>query len=608
MMNLTGRNIRVGAVMTGFVGMGILLFSCASPRHSTGAGTGGAGQGSGSSLADVPDGYADSLFVAAVQAKQAGRTGDASDLFTAFVRLKPRSPAGYYELALLKGAAGDAAGTLANARVAASLSPHNPWYGILYGNALAMNKTFDSAAGVFHQLAARYPLENRYLYNEAVMLSDAKSYAASLALFDTLENRLGITEEFVFQKQRIFLKLGEPDSAAAEIRRLISTDPDNARYYGLLAQVYADDNRPDKAIGVYASLLQRDPDNPQAMVATGLFYKKQGNDSAFRRYMHQAFSNPGFSVEDKINFMYPYLKYVEVDTTQRTEALALCRMILDAHPRNARALALSGDMFLQSEMPDSAMDAYRASMAVSDTLYEVWNQMMLVFASRNQRDSLLRMSGAAVRRFPRRAEAWYYRGVSLFSTGAQERSTDAFRRALSLPIADKHLKVQIYSTLGEAYQDLGRYRFSDSCFRTALALSPEDDRVLNNYSFHLAERSQDLPQALKMISEAVRIRPGESTYEDTYAWVLYKMGRYAEAKVWMEKALGDPGTADHPGYLDHYGDILYKNEDRQGAITHWKLARERGDTTRLLQWKISRGKLPGPRIKEKLSGTKPTIH
>lgn len=589
--------------MTGLLGIGILLGSCAVQHKQAGSAAPGS-PGAQVPLAEVPSGEADSLFVAAVQAKQDGNDSQAMALFEAFLRLKPAGAAGYYELALLRGTAGDAEATLANARQAATLAPENPWYGIAYGNALAMTKHFDSAAGVFHRLAVRYPLENRYLYNEAVMLGDAKDYPRSLALFDTLENRLGINEEFAFQKQRIYLETGQVDSAAAEIRRLIATDTLNTRYYALLAQVYADNNRPAEGIRVYKSLLDRDPDNARALVATGLFYKKMGNDSAYRRYMHRVFSNPAFSLDEKINFMYPYLKYVEVDTTQRAEALALCAMLVEAHPDDARAWALTGDMYLQSGMADSAMGAYRRSLQVTDTLYEVWNQMMLVFASRGQRDSLAQLSARAVKMFPGRAEAWYYRGVALYSSGEPKKSAVALLTALGRPVSDKHLKIQIFSTLGEAYHQMGRFASSDSCFKAAVALDPGNDRLLNNYSYYLAERGQDLPRALKMISEAVRIRPLESVYQDTYAWVLYKMGRYREARQWMEKALEDPATAAHPGYLDHYGDILYKNDDRRGAVANWKLARERGEDTPLLEWKISRGKLPGPRREQRLSGVK----
>lgn len=602
MMN--GGKIRLGAVMTGLLWMEITLLSCATVRKPAKTPAASRSAASAAPAGAAPGGYADSLFVAAEMAKLGGLNDKAKQLFQAFVGLRPRSGAGYYELALVNGDAGDPTETLGYARRAARLDPSNSWYAIAYANALAMNKDYDSAAVIFGHLASAQPDEHRFLYNEAVMLSDAGAYSRALALFDTLESQLGINEEFVFQKQRIFLKMGEPDSAAAEISALIRSEPDNARYYALLAQVYADDNRPKKAMEVYRTLLDRDPGNPQAMVAVGLFYKKQGDDSLFRRYMSAAFSNPRFGAEDKMAFMYPYLKYVEIDTSQREEALTLCRMVVDASPDDPRVLALYGDMLFQSGLPDSAMVQYRRSMAVSDTLYEVWNQMMLVYAVRGQTDSLVEMSGRAVAHFPEEGGAWYYRGMGLLLAGKPAESTAPLSRALRLPIADAKLKSRIYASLAEAYHTLNRNGPSDSCFRAAIALNPRDDLVLNNYSYYLAERNEDLPDALEMIRAAVRLKPGEGTYEDTYAWVLYHMGDFRQAQVWMEKALRSPGGEERPGYLEHYGDILYKNDDKRGALASWKEAQAHGGDSPGLTWKISHGKLPGTRRQAKMNDLK----
>lgn len=596
-MNLNGWKICEGAALTGLLWTGITIFSCNVPRHShatQGTSVQPEQMDSGPHTGASAGAGADSLFIEAEHLKLKGDPRGALRAFSEFLLLKPDNATAYYERALLYHALKDPASALSDARRAVSLDSGNHWFAIAYANSLAMNKQFDSAALVFHALSEESPKELKYVYNEAIMLSDAEAYTQALRLFNRLEEQIGINEEFVYQKQRIFLKMGEPDSAAGEIEKLIRTDPENTRYYGLLAQVYADYNQTDKAIRVYRSLLDRYPDNPQAMVALGLFYKKKGDDNAYKRYMSEAFENPRFNINEKIAFVYPYLKYVQIDSSKIPEGLALCRMILAAHPDNAKALALYGDMYYQSGMPDSALKEYRISMAQQDTLYEVWNQMMLVYASSGNNDSLEALSRRAVQKFPYQAGAWYFRGMALYFTGSIQKSTALLWQALKLNIPDKELKCRIYSTLGEAYNRMGQYSTSDSCYRTAIALNPEDDLVLNNYSYHLAERRQDLNQALLMIREAVRIKPGQDLYEDTYAWVLYNMGEYKVAMLWMEKALSRPGATAHPGYLEHYGDILYKNHREGAAVQYWKMARDKGSDSYLLNWKIAKRKLPRP--------------
>ncbi|MBO4739301.1 MAG: hypothetical protein J5606_07050 [Bacteroidales bacterium] len=46
-----------------------------------------------------------------------------------------------------------------------------------------------------------------------------------------------------------------------------------------------------------------------------------------------------------------------------------------------------------------------------------------------------------------------------------------------------------------------------------------------------------------------------AAYLDTYAWILFKQGKYLEAKTWLEKALKNGGEND-ADILDHYCQIL----------------------------------------------------
>ena len=64
------------------------------------------------------------------------------------------------------------------------------------------------------------------------------------------------------------------------------------------------------------------------------------------------------------------------------------------------------------------------------------------------------------------------------------------------------------------------------------------------------------------------------TFLDTYAWILYKLGKYDEAHKYqasaMEKA-AETGSESADMY-DHFGDILMAQGDKAGAVENWKKA------------------------------------
>lgn len=76
-----------------------------------------------------------------------------------------------------------------------------------------------------------------------------------------------------------------------------------------------------------------------------------------------------------------------------------------------------------------------------------------------------------------------------------------------------------------------------------------------------------------MIKKAVEGRPDEPTSLDTYAWVLFKLKRYPEAKEIIDKALSLTEAANVSAEeYDHAGDIYFMNGDRDKALEYWKEA------------------------------------
>ena len=71
--------------------------------------------------------------------------------------------------------------------------------------------------------------------------------------------------------------------------------------------------------------------------------------------------------------------------------------------------------------------------------------------------------------------------------------------------------------------------------------------------------------------ELTKKKPNAS-FLDTYAWILYKLGEYEQAKVEIEKAIAI--QANNPVLLDHYGDILYRLGFLTDAKSEWKKAYE----------------------------------
>jgi Flp pilus assembly protein TadD len=111
--------------------------------------------------------------------------------------------------------------------------------------------------------------------------------------------------------------------------------------------------------------------------------------------------------------------------------------------------------------------------------------------------------------------------------------------------------------------------------------------VLNNYAYFLSVEGRDFERALIMSTRANQLSENNSTYLDTHAWILYKLGKYEEARNVQRKALMLDTTGSE-ALLMHYGDILYALDDKFMAETYWKKALEAGADPRLVEQRLSK--------------------
>ena len=125
----------------------------------------------------------------------------------------------------------------------------------------------------------------------------------------------------------------------------------------------------------------------------------------------------------------------------------------------------------------------------------------------------------------------------------------------------------------------------------ALRKDPNNPLILNNYSYFLSLRAENLDRAAEMSKKSNLLQPRQASYQDTYAWILYQQNKYEEALEWILKALNNGGEKSGV-IVEHYGDILFKLGEEAKAIEQWNAALELGDHSDELPNKIKAKKLP----------------
>ena len=131
--------------------------------------------------------------------------------------------------------------------------------------------------------------------------------------------------------------------------------------------------------------------------------------------------------------------------------------------------------------------------------------------------------------------------------------------------------------LGAWLDRAGRLAEGESELREAMRLDPRSAEAFNYLGYSLAERGERLEEAVELIRKALVIDPWNGAYLDSLGWAYVKLGRLADAREPLERAVRE--FPRDPTVLEHLGDYFSRTGDQGRARTYWQRAMEAGPET-----------------------------
>jgi tetratricopeptide (TPR) repeat protein len=352
--------------------------------------------------------------------------------------------------------------------------------------------------------------------------------------------------------------------------------------------VYNSNGLTDKAFATLQTAEKIDPYNGRVHLALADIYREKKNNEESFNELTLAFAIPELEIDQKIKIVLGYIPKFP-DTDAKASALELSKILTTAHPDDSRSYALYGDMLLQNGKFKDAKTNYKKSIELNGQVYEVREQLIRLDLGDNDIDAALKDGENALSLFPNQAWLNYLVGVAWQQKKDYKKALEYVRNASSLETQDKDLLAQCFSSMGDCYHSLNDFQKSDESYEKSLSYNPDNAYTLNNYAYYLSVRGISLEKAAGMSKHSNELQPNMASFEDTYAWILFKQKKYADAKVWMEKALAHDKD-NSAVQFEHYGDILFYLGDADAAVLNWKKAKDGGSDSPLLERKINERK------------------
>ena len=451
----------------------------------------------------------------------------------------------------------------------------NTWYKMQLGRLLIATQRYDSALTLYDQLIRMNPNDPDNYRLKALLYDQLGQPKKALEVLETAENRFGIIELLASHKVQLLLNTQQFDRAMAEARMLVETFPYNEDNYVVLAELYAMMNMNNLAQENYDKALSINPNSMRALASLNDFYKRQNDNVRFLETASKLFRLKEFPLETKLKFYEELFQNPSFVRNNFIQMGDLVRTLAITYPEDLRTLDLYARYLIAGGSIEQALQLYKSHVTDSIPQKQIFNDIIGMEAYLKRADSVDKYTTIALERFPEDAELRLQKAsVTAYMLGKPQEAVPLFEEALKYAKTDS-LRSVIYGAIGDNYHTLGDDRKCFKAYDKGMKLDTTNVSIYNNYSYFLSLRNERLDKALEWAQKAVRLDPNNPTFLDTYAWVLYQLGRYEEARIPMRQAISLDSDNNKELYV-HYGDILYKLGDRFMASYYWKKALENG--------------------------------
>ncbi|MCF6352868.1 MAG: tetratricopeptide repeat protein [Cyclobacteriaceae bacterium] len=520
--------------------------------------------------------------------------------FRSSIQLVSTNDAAYFKLAQIYNQTNQLAAAKLSIKKALALNSKNPYYYLLAADIYTNTNNLKEATKYYELLISKVPGEEHTFFQLGAIYLYLQEYENALLTYQRAENHFGVNEQTSVQKQKIYLKLNEIDKAIAEGQKLIDAFPSNPKYVIMLAEILSANGKEPQAISLIENLLSDSDDIEDARLLLADLYRKTKQLDSFEAQLNLAFESSKIPIDAKIKAV---MKYMALLPDTRLEAILprLCDKIVEIHPTDFNSFLLQGDVystFLEKQLvndneinmfKEKAIQGYTNYIRLDKSKFDVWQNLLNLELQQNAFDSIIVHSQQALAVFPNQTWLYLVSGVANLSANNWKESIFYFEEGVKRSGTNNQMLELFYGYLGDSYHKINEYQKSDENYDKALMINPNNELVLNNYSYYLSLREQKLEKASEMSLKLMRLNSDNLAYLDTYAWVQYKMGNYDEAKRVLKKVV-DNKDANAENY-DHYGDVLYKLGEIENAKIQWLKAKEMDAGIKNINKKIEQGKI-----------------
>lgn len=517
-------------------------------------------------------------YYEAVKQQISGNYDAAYDLLEHCIGINPNAAEAYFMLSFYDGILKGDSAAFADVKKASELNPSNNAYLERIGVGYVSMGNLDEAIKAYEKLSRNSPERSDVLDFLAQLYSRQKDYDKMLDVLNRMEALEGASEDLTLAKMRVYSLQGKKEEEYNELKNMSEKHPNDMNYRVMLGNWLLQNGKPDEAGKLYIEVLQAEPENIMARMSMIDYYRTSGQAMRADSLQEVMLVSPKTPVDGKMALMRQVVADNEKNGADSTLVIDLFKKILKEPQETSDMAQLYAAYLTLKKMPqDSISKVLETVLVISPD--NVAARLQLIQAEWNKQDfdRVIELSNQALDYSPDELAFYYFLGFAYIQKDDDDSALEVLRRGVS-QINDQSnpsLVSDFYAIMGDILHDKGDDKGAYAAYDSCLQWKDDNYGCLNNYAYYLSVENKDLDKAAQMSYRTVQAEPDNSTFLDTYAWILFMQKKYAEALQYIDMAVKND-TTKSAVIIEHAGDIHAVNGDIDGAVKYWNEALKAG--------------------------------
>lgn len=529
-------------------------------------------------------------FLEAARQLNANHNDSALTLLNRCIDMKPEAAEAYFLRSRIYGIQHEDTLAMADLQHAAALNPQNSTYQENVAQNYINFRQFDKAIVAFEKLYENNRDRSDVLNVLIQLYQHEKNYDMMLDATNRLELMEGNSEDMTLAKMRIYEMKGDKKSAFKVLKALCDAHPSDVNYRVMMGNWLMQNSKQKDAYKIFQQALKEEPDNVYAESSMRDYYRATGKDSLAHELTERILMSRKTSSQDRVTMMRQLIQESEKDGKDSMDIVRLFDRVLQYNPKDGDVAELAAAYMTLKKMPeDSVKRALNRVLSISPDNVGARLQLIQGLWSKKKWDDIIALCEPALLYNPDEMAFYYFKGLAYYQKENNDEALSTFRKGVSQINSSSNPDIvsDFYAIMGDILHQKGQAQESFAAYDSCLQWKSDNVGCLNNYAYYLSEEGQDLKRAEEMSFRTVKAEPKNSTFLDTYAWILFLQSRYEESKIYIDQAIkNDTDSVVSAVVLEHAGDIHAMCNEPDKAVDFWQQAVKAGSTSALIQKKL----------------------